>query len=139
MSSTCLASAALACLSAAALVGCGFSVQSPDDFLLTRTGQGAKLTMLVNDSGTIRCDGSAPKQISSSMLISARDLVDNLDKDAKARLNLPQASNSVYRYMIRMQDGTIHFPDTAAVAHHELAGAEQYALEALAGPCRAIK
>ena len=32
-------------------------MQSPDLFLLTRTGQGATLTLLVNDGGTIRCNG----------------------------------------------------------------------------------
>src|SRR5215472_17364708 len=132
MSPARVASAALVSLS---LAGCGFSVQSPDDFLHTRTGQGAKLTLLVNDSGTIRCDGSSPKSISSSMLVNARDVVVNLDKDAKEKLRIPQASNSVYRYTVKMQDGTIAFPDTAALRHPELAGAELFTLRSLAGPC----
>jgi hypothetical protein len=127
----------LALLSAAAgaLLGCGFQVQSADLLLLTRVGQGPKLTLLVNDGGTIRCDGGSRRPIPNTLLISARDLVDNLDKDAKANLTIPQAPNSVYRFMIRMQDGTIAFPDTAALAHHELAGAEQFVLQALSGPC----
>jgi hypothetical protein len=73
------------------------------------------------------------------MLINARDLVVNLTNDAKAKLKLAQSADSVYRYTIRMQAGTISFPDTAAVKHPELAGAEEYALEALAGPCRLAK
>ena len=125
--------AAWACCTAVA--GCGFGVQSPDDFLLTRTGQGPKLTLLVNDSGTIRCDGAKAKPISNSLLISARDLVVNLDNDAKARLRIATPPNSVYSFTIRMQDGTVSFPDTAALKHHELAGAEQFVLQALAGPC----
>ena len=64
------AAPALAALAALALVGCGFDVQSPDDFLLTRTGQGKTLTLLVNDSGTIRCNGSKPRPISDALLIS---------------------------------------------------------------------
>ena len=43
-------------LIAVVLAGCGLNVQSADLFLLTRTGQGPKLTLLVNDSGTIRCN-----------------------------------------------------------------------------------
>jgi hypothetical protein len=120
------------------VAGCGFAVQSPDDLLLTRTGQGPKLTLVVNDGGTIRCDGGKSRPISNTLLISARDLVDNLDKDAKAKLRIAPAPNSVYTYTIRMQDGTISFPDTAAIKRTELAGAEQFTLNALAGPCRGV-
>ncbi|RDJ93938.1 hypothetical protein B4Q13_18415, partial [Lacticaseibacillus rhamnosus] len=45
--------AAIAIATAGALAGCGLSVQSADLFVLTRTGQGATLTMLVSDGGTI--------------------------------------------------------------------------------------
>jgi hypothetical protein len=131
-----VASLAIVAASAAAIAGCGFGVQAPDDFLLTRTGQGAKLTLRVIDSGAISCNGSAQKPISSSLLISARVLADNLAKDARATLRIPATANSVYTYTIKTQDGTISFPDTAAVAHTELAGAEQFVLRALAGPCR---
>ena len=120
------------------VAGCGFAVQAPDDFLLTRTGQGPKLTLVVNDGGTIRCDGGKPRPISNPLLISARDLVVNLDNDAKAKLRIAPGANSVYEYTIRMQDGTISFPDTAAIKRTELAGAEQFALNALAGPCRGV-
>ena len=130
-----VAAAALCCL---ALAACGFEVQAPDDFLMTRTGQGPKVTFLVNDAGTIRCDGGRQRPITSALLISARALVTSLQGDAQKHLNLPQASNSVYRYTVRMQLGTISFPDTAAARHHELAGVEQFALQALAGPCRSL-
>lgn len=119
----------------AVLAGCGFDVKSGDDFLLTRVGEGSRLTMLVNDGGTIRCDGSKPVPISSSLLIAARDLVGNLDGDAKKGLAIASSGSSVYHYTIRMQDGTVSFPDTAAGSRHELAGAEQFVLRALAGPC----
>jgi hypothetical protein len=127
--------AVLCCLGLAA---CGFDVQAPDDFLMTRTGQGLKVTLLVNDAGTIRCDGGRPRPITSSMLISARALVTNLQTDAQHHLNIPQATDSVYRFTMRMQLGTISFPDTAAARHHELAGVEQFALQALAGPCKSL-
>ena len=55
--------ALLACV---AMAGCGLDVQAPDLFLLTRTGQGSKLTLIVNDSGTIRCNGAKAKAISDA-------------------------------------------------------------------------
>jgi hypothetical protein len=127
-----------AILCCAVVAACGFDVQAPDDFLMTRTGGGKQVTLLVNDAGTIRCDRGKARSITSAMLISARDLVLNLDTDAKANLRIRQSPNSVYRYTVSMQDGTIAFPDTAAVKHPELSGVEQYALQALAGPCRGV-
>jgi hypothetical protein len=131
-----LRTAVCSALVAAALGGCGFDVRSGDDFLLTRVGEGSRLTLVVNDSGTIRCDGSKPIPISNSLLIAARDLVVNLDRDAIKGLAIASTGTSVYGYTIRMQDGTVSFPDTAAGAHHEFAGAEEFVLRALAGPCR---
>jgi hypothetical protein len=120
---------------AISLAGCGFDVQSPDDFLLTRTGQGRTLTLLVNDGGTIRCDGAKPKPITNALLVHARDLVDGLGKDAKKSLDIPSPPNSVYRYRIRLATGTVSFPDTSAAHREEFASAEQFVLQALAGPC----
>jgi hypothetical protein len=130
-----LAALAVLASGAVALAGCGFAVQSPDDFVLTRTGEGRAITLVVNDGGTIRCNAGHQKPISDALLIEARDLAVNLDKDAKRKLTIPTGTNSVYTYTIAMQDGTISFPDTAARRHGELAGAEQFVLKALAGPC----
>ncbi|HEY6399202.1 MAG TPA: hypothetical protein VIX82_17290, partial [Solirubrobacteraceae bacterium] len=66
------AAPALAGFAVLALTGCGLSLQSPDLFLLTRTGQGSKLTLLVNDSGTIRCGGGVTKQLPDPLLLAAR-------------------------------------------------------------------
>jgi hypothetical protein len=117
------------------LAGCGLNVQSPDLFLLTRTGQGPKLTLLVNDGGTIRCDGAKSKPLADPLLIQARAIATDLDKDAKAALRISPAANSVATYTIRLQDGTIAFPDTAAAAHHELAEAELFAVQAAQRAC----
>jgi hypothetical protein len=110
-------------------------VQSPDDFLLTRTGQGTKVTLLVNDGGTIRCNGGKARPISSALLIHARDLTDGLTNDAKRSLRIPAPPNSVYRYTVKLQQGTVSFPDTSAARREEFASAEQFVLQALAGPC----
>jgi hypothetical protein len=131
-----LAAAAVFCC--LALAACGFDVPAPDDFLMTRTGQGTRVTLLVNDSGTIRCNGGRARPITSALLIAARNLVDSLTTDANAGLRIPQARDSVYRYTVRMEAGTITFPDTAAAAHPELAPVEQFALQAFAGPCKSL-
>ena len=128
--------AAPALLVALALTGCGLNVQSPDLFTLSRTGQGKPLTLLVNDSGTIRCDGGKTKSLPDPLLLDARDLADDLDKDAQSRLHIPPpAAGSVFSYKITLQDGTVSFSDTAARAHPELARAELFAAQAAQGPC----
>jgi hypothetical protein len=126
----------LAAVGAAALIGgCGLDVQSPDLFLLTRTGQGPRLTLLVNDSGTIRCNGAHPRKLGDPLLLRARDLVQTLDNDAKRGLAIPASPTSVFHYTIKFQDGTISFPDTASKTHPELAQAELLAVQLAQQAC----
>jgi hypothetical protein len=127
---------ALAAAGAAALIGgCGFDVQSPDLFFLTRTGQGRALTLLVNDSGTIRCDAARARKLADPLLLRARDLVNTVDADAKRGLTIAAAASSVFHYTIKFQDGTISFPDTASKAHPELAQAELLAVQLAQQAC----
>ena len=118
-----------------ALAGCGLSVQSPDLFLLTRTGAGGHLTLLVSDDGTVRCNGGSARPLSDKLLIQARDLTTTLNDDAKRRMRIPSTTRSVARYTVRLQHGTIAFPDTAARAHSELAQLELFAVQAAQVPC----
>jgi hypothetical protein len=122
---------------AALLAGCGLDVQSPDLFLLTRTRQGARLTMLVNDGGTISCNARPAHRLSDPLLLQARDLAKSLDGDAKAKLRIGPAPNSVYRYTIKLQNGTISFPDTATAGGRfpALAYAELFAVQAAQQAC----
>jgi hypothetical protein len=124
-------------LAAVALAGCGFNVAYPDLFLLTRTGPGGKRTLLVNNSGTASCNRGKSKPISSRQLIVARDLADSLATDAQKNLSLKPPPGSVYSYAIRMQQGTIRFPDTAGGTHKELAQAELFFLQTLQNVCGA--
>jgi hypothetical protein len=119
-----------------ALAACGLNVQSPDLFQLTRTGARGKLTLLVNDSGTIACNGRSAQSLPDPLLLQARDLASALDADAKAGLNIPQAPDSVFRYIVKLQDGTIAFPDTAASRRKELAQVELFVLQATQNPCK---
>jgi hypothetical protein len=118
-----------------ALAGCGLNVQSADLFALTRTGQGKPLTLLVNDGGTVRCDGGSAKQLPDQLLLQARDLATSLDNDAKAKLRVPASAGTVASYTVKLQDGTVSFPDTAGSRHAEFAQAELFALQVAQRVC----
>lgn len=122
---------AVACLAA-----CGLEVQQPDLFLLRRTGNGATLSELVNTAGTVRCNGSKARPLPDKLLLKARNLSGRLNRDARHHLNLPSRADSVYRYRVRLQDGTIAFPDTAARTRSELAQLELLAVSIAQGPCQ---
>jgi hypothetical protein len=124
-----------AILVAVVLAGCGFDVEEPDLFLLTRTGQGTTLTLLPNDSGTIRCDGRKARSLPDPLLISARDLAQDLDKDARHKLTIAPAPGTIFYYRIRLEHGTIAFPDRAARTHKFLAEATLFAAQAAQQVC----
>jgi hypothetical protein len=126
---------AAAAAAVAVVAGCGLGVQSPDLFLLTRAGEGSRTTLLINDGGTIRCNDRAPRPLAEQLLLRARDLAMSLDPDAKAKLTIPASANSVFRYTIKLQSGTISFPDTAATRHPELAQVELFAAQAAHDGC----
>jgi hypothetical protein len=127
---------ALAAAGAASLLAaCGLGVKSADLFLLMRVGQGRTLTLLVNDGGTIRCNGGRVRSLADPLLLRARDLATSLDGDAKHNLRVPVPPNSAFRFMIKLQDGTISFPDTAAAGHPNLAQAELFAVQAAQQAC----
>ncbi len=127
--------AALAIALAAALSGCGLNVQAPDLFLLTRTGPGARLTLLVNDGGTIRCNGGKARPLPDPLLLEARDLATTLDSDVQAKLRIAVTPASVFTYRVRLQNGTISFPDTAAQKHSEFAQTELFTAQAAQQAC----
>ena len=123
-----------AVVAAVGLGGCGLDVQSPDLFKVTRSGAHARqLTLLVNDGGTISCDGGKPKALSDPMLLQARDLASSLADDVKRRF--PRSARSVFTYTVKVQKGTFSFPDTAAAARKELSRLELFVVQAAANPC----
>jgi hypothetical protein len=121
--------AALGLAAAAVLAGCGLNVELPDLFLVTRTGPGQKVRIVVNEGGQITCNGGKQKTLSSSQLITARDLADNLSNDAQKKLTIPAPSDSVYQYTVKLQQGTISFPDRAATSHKYLGQLEAFVLQ----------
>jgi hypothetical protein len=117
------------------LAGCGLNVESPDLFLLTRTGQGQKLTLLVNDGGTIRCNGGRARHLADRFLLQARDIAENLDSDVQNNVHFGSRLASTFTFSVKLQDGTITFPDTAAPGHHEVSDTELFALQAAQQAC----
>jgi hypothetical protein len=124
-------------LAACALAGCGISEQSPDLFLLQRTGQGQTIRLLVKDDGTVRCNGRPGTPLSDAQILQARDLASALDKDAKSGLHVPPAAGSIYSYSVKLQDGTISFADTSGSQRKELAQAELFTVQVGASHCSA--
>jgi hypothetical protein len=115
--------------------GCGLNVELQDLFLLTRTGQGSKLTMLVNDSGTIRCNGGKQKMLPSALVISSRALANSLASDAKHNLDLPPKPGTVFTYRLKLQQGTVRFSDRDTLHHPVLAQVELFAAQAAQQGC----
>jgi hypothetical protein len=111
----------LAFLLAGLVSGCG--AESPDVFLLSRTGSlpGARLTLLVNDSGTVRCNGGRPLMLSARQLLDARRIAEDLAEEAHDHLVLPAPPDSLLRYRLRMEEGTVTFSDVDAGRRPELA------------------
>ena len=98
-------------------------------------GPGHKLTLLPNDSGTIRCDGGKARSLPDPLLISARDLAQDLDKDARHKLTIAPAPGTIFYYRIRLEHGTIAFPDSAARTHKFLAAATLFAAQVAQQAC----
>jgi hypothetical protein len=128
--------AAVVLLLAALVTGCGFEVEEPDLFLVTRAGaHGHKLSLLVNDGGTISCDGGKPKNLPDPQLLQARDLSSELNTDVSSKLRFSNSARSVYSYTVKVQNGTMSFPDTAALSRKELSDLELFVVQAAANPC----
>jgi hypothetical protein len=97
---------------AVAVAGCG--APAADLFEVTRSGTdtNANLHLLVSDDGSVTCNGTR-HEIPGKMLLDARELTRNLEQPAELNLALPPGPNSLLRYKVRMQAGTVAFADTS--------------------------
>jgi len=105
---------------AAALGACGGP--PADLFLVEREGSipGARLTLLVSDDGTARCNRGKALPITSAQIIDARDVARALngedeehDGPADENLRLQPGPGSILRYDVRLEDGSVAFSDTS--------------------------
>jgi hypothetical protein len=109
--------AAVALLAAGLVViGCGAGVTAPDLFVVQRTGSGpgARLTLLVNEEGGVRCNGSKTLKLSDPQIVQARAIQEDLHEQASSRLSLGPRAGSVLSYYVRDENGTVRFSDNSA-------------------------
>src|SRR2546423_590840 len=96
---------------AAVVIGCGS--EPPDLFAVQRAGNvpGARLRLVVSDSGTVRCDGGKAIALSDTELLDARQLQRDLQKPAERHLRFAPGHGSVLQYRVISGDGTVAFAD----------------------------
>ena len=94
------------------VAGCGTA--SPDLFEVRRSGEdrAANLTMVVNDGGTVTCDGEE-HALDADRLLTARELARDLAEQAELGVELPPGPGAVLTYRVRLEAGTVSFSDTS--------------------------
>jgi hypothetical protein len=102
-------------LGALTFFGCG-GVKAADLFILTRTGPTpqARLTLLVNEEGGLRCNRGAILKLSDPQLVQARAIQEDLHDPATSHLALAPRAGSVFSYSLRDPDGSVSFSDNSA-------------------------
>jgi len=95
--------------------GCG-EIRAADLFLVQRSGDvaGARLTLLVNEEGGVRCNGNRTGRLSDARLIEARAITDDLRGPASEHLSLPARPGAVLSYDVRSEKGSVRFADNSA-------------------------
>jgi hypothetical protein len=96
------------------LAGCG-GIAAPDLFIVQRSGSGpdARLTLLVNEEGGVRCNGGRKLKLSDSQLVQARAIQEELHDAAAKHTSLAPGAKSVLSYYLRDEDGSVRFSDNS--------------------------
>ncbi len=96
---------------AGAAAGCGG--ESADLFAVDRAGEvpGARLRMVVNDGGTVRCNDAKAVRMPDELLLDARAIQRDLEEPAVEGLRLTPGPQSVLRYDVHTPDGQVRFAD----------------------------
>ncbi len=78
-------------------------------------GRGAKVSLLVSDDGTVRCNRRAPVPLGAERLLTARELARDLGKQAALGLELPpgRKEDTTFTYRAELAEGTIAFADSS--------------------------
>ena len=106
--------AAAAAVAVAAVLSAGCGTESPDLFAVERSGSDreANLTLVVNDGGTVTCNGKE-HALDADRLLRARELSRELAKQAELGVELPKGPDANLSYRVRMEAGTVAFSDTS--------------------------
>ena len=104
--------ALLALLVTPLLAGCGTA--AGDLMVVERSGdiRFADLSMRVIDDGQVECNGER-HDLSSDLLIEAREVVRELAEPAAAGVSLPPGDPTILRFRIRTAEGVVGFSDTS--------------------------
>ena len=104
----------------AMLAACG--TPSADLFVVERSGElpGAKLDLVVGDGGAVKCNGTE-RDITSAQLLDARDLADDLAPLLDRGVTLPPAAQSLLRFRVIGEQGTVEFSDSSRGLRPEFA------------------
>ena len=113
MSRAALAGSAAALALGTGLAGCGGEAR--DLFLVQRSGSipGARLSLRVTDDGRASCNRRPLVDITSGQLIDAREAERDLEPLAERGVRLPPGPDSILRYSVRLEAGTVRFSDTS--------------------------
>jgi hypothetical protein len=100
--------------------GCG--ADYPDLMLVERSGSlpGARLTLLVNDGGTVRCNGGREIQMPPRPLLDAREIVRELELESAEDLVLPRRPGALLRFRLESEHGSVTFSDVDAARRPKL-------------------
>jgi hypothetical protein len=105
---------AAAVVLALALAAAGCGTPPPDLFEVKRTGEdrNANVDVVVNDGGSVSCNGKE-HPLDADLLLRARQILRDLQPQAELHLELPPGPRSQLRYSARMEAGTVAFSDTS--------------------------
>jgi hypothetical protein len=106
--------AATAAIAVAAVLAAGCGTESPDLFAVERSGSDreANLTLVVNDGGSVTCNGDE-HSLDADRLLRARELSRDIAKQAELGVELPPGPRTNLSYRVRMEAGTVAFSDTS--------------------------
>lgn len=113
-----IAAAALGAV-AGVIAGCGS--RAADLIAVQRSGDipGARLTMVMTDDGRVRCNNGPDQMVTSRQLIDAREIVRALEGEddevgpADRGVRLPPGRESILRYDVRIEAGSVSFADSS--------------------------
>jgi hypothetical protein len=103
-------------LAVAGASGCAGGTPPADLFVVQRTGTipGARLSLLVREDGSLRCNGTDPgRRLADDQILEARTLARELDEAARDRVALAAGPRSILTYRVRTQEGVVRFSDTS--------------------------
>jgi hypothetical protein len=118
--------------------GCGAGVKAADLFVVERSGTtpDARVTLLVNEEGGLRCNGGSERKLSDPQIIQARAIQEELKELAEQHLYLPARPGSVLSYRVRDENGSVRYADNSGGQPKVLRNLALFVLQVAQSVCR---